>query len=50
MAEKSPSTNYFSIPPKDIYYAEKQILKALPKMAKAWNSDTRFGLPSKNIA
>ena len=25
---------------KDIYYAEKQILKALPKMAKAANSDT----------
>ena len=24
---------------KDIYYAEKQILKALPKMAKAANSD-----------
>ena len=25
---------------KDIYFAEKQILKALPKMAKAANSDT----------
>src|SRR3954451_13337846 len=24
---------------KDVYYAEKQILKALPKMAKAANSD-----------
>ncbi len=24
---------------KDIYYAEKNILKALPKMAKAANSD-----------
>ncbi len=24
---------------KDIYYAEKQILKALPKMARAWRSE-----------
>ena len=31
--------NYFSITLKDIYYAEKHILKALPKMAKAVSSD-----------
>jgi ferritin-like metal-binding protein YciE len=33
---------------KDIYYAEKQILKALPKMAKAANSD-KLRAASKSI-
>ena len=38
MAEKDLS-ELFVDTLKDIYYAEKQILKALPKMAKAANSD-----------
>ena len=38
MAEKDLN-ELFSDTLKDIYYAEKQILKALPKMAKAANSD-----------
>jgi ferritin-like metal-binding protein YciE len=40
MAEKDKDLNdLFLDTLKDIYYAEKQILKALPKMAKAANSD-----------
>ena len=40
MAEKEKDLNELFLDTlKDIYYAEKQILKALPKMAKAANSD-----------
>lgn len=40
MAEKNKDLNdLFLDTLKDIYFAEKQILKALPKMAKAANSD-----------
>lgn len=41
MAKKSAKTmdNLFHDTLKDIYYAEKKILKALPKMAKGANSD-----------
>jgi ferritin-like metal-binding protein YciE len=40
MTEKGKDLNELFLDTlKDIYYAEKQILKALPKMAKAANSD-----------
>jgi ferritin-like metal-binding protein YciE len=40
MVEKEKDLNELFLDTlKDIYYAEKQILKALPKMAKAANSD-----------
>src|SRR5580693_7034637 len=40
MAEKENDLNELFLDTlKDIYYAEKQILKALPKMAKAANAD-----------
>ena len=39
MAEEKTLDDLFLDTLKDIYYAEKQILKALPKMAKAANSD-----------
>jgi len=40
MADKEKDLNELFLDTlKDIYYAEKQILKALPKMAKAANSD-----------
>jgi ferritin-like metal-binding protein YciE len=39
MPDKDLSAALFLDTLKDIYYAEKQIYKALPKMAKAANSD-----------
>ena len=38
-AEEKTLQDLFHETLKDIYHAEKQILKALPKMAKAANSD-----------
>ena len=39
VGERQKSNDLFLDTLKDIYYAEKQILKALPKMAKAAHSD-----------
>lgn len=39
MAEAKTLNDMFIDTLKDVYYAEKQILRALPKMAKAANSD-----------
>ena len=47
MAEKDLSALFLNTL-KDIYYAEKQIYKSLPKMAKAANSD-QLRAASKNI-
>jgi ferritin-like metal-binding protein YciE len=34
---------------KDIYYAEKQIYKSLPKMAKAAQSETQGGAAARTL-
>ena len=44
MAEKK-LTDLFYDTLKDIYFAERQILKSLPKMAKAAHSESKNGFP-----
>lgn len=46
-ASEKNLTDLFIVTLKDTYHAEKQLLKALPKMAKARPTPTGFARPSK---